>query len=258
MRAFARAFAGAATSLVLLAGSHAAALAATEAPTPPNRDWSFEGWNGTVDRAAAQRGLQIYLENCSSCHSLQYVAYRNLADLGFNDDEIRAIAANYMVTDGPDEFGEMFERPALPSDRFVSPFPNEAAARAANNGAYPPDLSLIIKARAGGADYVHALNTGYVDPPDDAELMPGMYYNTYYPGNQIAMPQVLYDDGTVYADGTEASAEQQSWDVVNFLQWASEPHMEERKQMGVKVIVYLLVFAGLMFAFKRKIWSQLR
>ncbi len=246
----------AAASLALLVGSHAA-LAAGDAVSPPSQDWSFSGWNGTVDRASAQRGLQIYLENCAACHSLSLVAYRNLGDLGFNEDEVKAIAANYFVTDGPDDFGDMFERPAIPSDRFVPPFANEQIARSANNGALPPDLSLIIKARKNGANYVYALMTGYEDPPEDFELMLGLSYNRYFPGNQIAMPQVLYDDGTVYSDGTAATAEQQAWDVVNFLQWAAEPHMEERKQMGVKVVFYLLAFAGVMYAYKRKIWSRL-
>ncbi len=256
MRAFARTVAAAAMSLAVLVCGHAA-LAAEGAAVPPSLDWSFKGWNGTVDRAAAQRGLQIYLENCSLCHALNLVAYRNLTDLGFSEDEVKAIAANYTVTDGPDEFGDMFERPAIPSDHFVPPFENEQIARSANNGALPPDLSLIIKARKDGANYVHALMTGYADPPDDFDLMAGLNYNRYYPGNQIAMPQVLYDDGTVYADGTPATAEQQAWDVVNFLQWAAEPHMEERKQMGVKVVFYLLAFAGVMYAFKRRIWSRL-
>jgi len=257
MGAFAKAVCGAATSLALLLGSHAAAIAAGDAAVPPSQDWSFNGWSGTVDRAAAQRGLQIYLENCSGCHSLSLVSYRNLGALGFSEDEIKAIAADYFVTDGPDDFGDMFERPARPSDNFVPPFPNEPAARAANNGAYPPDLSLITKARKNGANYLYALLTGYEDPPDGVEVMLGMSYNAYFPGSQIAMPQLLYDDGTVYADGTLATADQQARDVVNFLQWAAEPHMEERKRMGVKVIIYLVVFAAVMYAFKRRIWSKL-
>ena len=256
MRSFVTTVAAAAASLSFLLGSFSAAVAA-EAEAPPSQDWSFSGWNGTVDRASAQRGLQIYLENCSACHSLSLVAYRNLGDLGFSEDEVKAIAANYFVTDGPDDFGDMFEREAIPSDRFVPPFANAQIARSANNGALPPDLSLIIKARVGGADYVHALLTGYVDPPDGVEVMLGLNYNLYFPGNQIAMPPVLFDDGTVYADGTAATIDQQARDVVNFLQWAAEPHMEERKRMGVKVVIYLLAFAGIMYAFKRKIWSKL-
>ena len=256
MRSFVTTVAAAAASLSFLLGSFSAAVAA-EAEAPPSQDWSFSGWNGTVDRASAQRGLQIYLENCASCHSLSLVAYRNLGDLGFNEDEVKAIAANYFVTDGPDDFGDMFERPAIPSDRFVPPFANAQIARSANNGALPPDLSLITKARINGPDYVYALMLGYEEPPDGTEVMLGLSYNRYFPGNQIAMPQVIWEDGTVYADGTAATAEQQSWDVVNFLQWAGEPHMEARKRMGVKVVIYLLAFAGIMYAFKRKIWSKL-
>lgn len=257
MCAIVKAVGGATISIALLLGGHATAIAAGDVETPPSQDWPFEGWNGTVDRASAQRGLQIYFENCSSCHSLSLVSYRNLEALGFSEDEVKAIAANYIVTDGPDDFGDMFERPALPSDSFVKPFENEAIARLSNNGSLPPDLSLITKARKNGSNYLFGLMIGYVDPPPGTEVMDGMYYNKYYPGHQIAMPQMLYDDGTVYADGTPATAEQQSRDIVNFLQWAGEPHMEERKQMGVKAIIYLLVFAGLMYAFKRKIWAKL-
>jgi len=258
MGAFAKAVCGATTSLALLLGSHAAAIAAGDAAVPPSKDWSFDGWSGTVDRAAAQRGLKVYLNNCSLCHSLSLVSYRNLGALGFSEDEIKAIAETYFVTDGPDNFGDMFERAARPSDNFVPPFPNEQAARAFNNGAYPPDLSLITKARVDGSNYVHALLTGYEDgPPEGTELMPGMNYNAYFPGHQIAMAQPLWDDGIEYDDGTSATAHQQAWDVVNFLQWAAEPHMEERKRMGVKVVIYLLVFAAVMYAFKRKIWSKL-
>ncbi len=257
MRAIAKAVGGAAISVAFLLGGQATAIAAGDAEVPPSQDWHFEGWNGTVDRAAAQRGLQIYLENCSGCHSLDLVAYRNLETLGFNEDEVKVIAAGFTLPGGPDSFGDMFERPALPSDNFVPPFENEVIARLSNNGALPPDLSLIIKARKNGANYLYALLTGYEDPPEGTEVMLGMSYNKYFPGHQIAMPQLLYDDGTVYADGTPATADQQARDIVNFLQWAAEPHMEDRKQMGVKVIIYLLAFAALMYAFKRKIWAGL-
>lgn len=257
MRAIMRTMARVATALVLLSGSHIAATAAGDADAPPSQDWRFSGWNGTVDRAAAQRGLQVYMENCSLCHSLSLVAYRNLGDLGFSDAELKAIAANYSVMDGPDDFGDMFERAALPSDRFVAPFENEQQARLANNGSLPPDLSLIIKARKNGANYLYALLTGYEDPPEGIDLMPGLNYNRYFPGHQIAMAQPLWDDGTVYADGTAATAAQQAWDVVNFLQWAAEPHMEARKRMGVKVVIYLLIFAAIVYAFKRRIWARL-
>src|SRR5690606_3504839 len=148
----------------------------------------------------------------AACHSLNLVAYRNLSELGFNEDEVKAIAARYTVTDGPDDNGEMFERPAIPADHFVSPFPNEQAARAANGGAYPPDLSLVVKAREGGADYIYAFLTGFGEPPADMELQPGMNYNEYFPGHQVAMPNILMEGGVEFADGTPATVENQAAD----------------------------------------------
>ncbi len=255
MRAITHHIRPAALTVAMFLGIGATAHAAEDVPA---RDWSFDGMFGTYDRASAQRGLQIFTQNCGGCHSLDLLSYRNLAALGYDENEVKAIAAQYQVADGPDEFGDMFQRPALPSDRFVAPFPNEALARLANNGALPPDLSLIAKARPGRADYLAALLTGYVDPPPDGvELMPGMSYNEYFPGNQIAMPQLLYDDGIAYDDGTAATAEQQALDITTFLMWAAEPHMEARKQMGVKVLLFLIVFAGLMYAVKRKVWADL-
>lgn len=242
---------------VLVGGALTPALAADEAPTPPAQDWSFDGVFGTFDRAAAQRGLQVYLEVCSFCHGLEYVAYRNLEGIGFSEAEVEAIAQNFFVMDGPDEFGDMFERAALPQDRFVSPFPNEQAARSANNNAYPPDLSLMVEARASGADYLYALLTGYVDPPPEGvELGPGMNYNEYFPGHQIAMPNMLFDGGVLYTDGTEATVSQMARDVTYFLAWASEPNLEDRLNTGRGVIIYLLIFAGLLYAVKRKIWAK--
>lgn len=233
------------------------ARAAGEAPEPPSQDWSFNGVFGTFDKAAAQRGLQVYMEVCSTCHSLDLVAYRNLAELGFNEDEVKAIAARYVVTDGPDENGEMFERPGLPADSFVGPFPNEQAARAANGGALPPDLSLITKAREGGADYVYSFLLGFEEPPEDATLLPGQYWNEYYPGHAVAMPDILMEGGVEFADGTPATVENQAWAVTNFLAWAAQPELEARKQMGVKVILFLIVFSGMMYAVKRKVWADL-
>lgn len=233
------------------------AQAAGEAPEPPARNWSFNGFFGTFDRAAAQRGLQVYLEVCAACHSLNLVAYRNLSELGFNEDEVKAIAARYTVTDGPDDNGELFERPAIPADHFVSPFPNEQAARAANGGAYPPDLSLVVKAREGGADYIYAFLTGFGEPPADMELQPGMNYNEYFPGHQVAMPNILMEGGVEFADGTPATVENQAADVTHFLAWAAEPELEARKQMGAKVILFLIIFTGMMYAVKRKVWSDL-
>jgi len=223
---------------------------------PPNQDWPFEGIFGTFDRASMQRGFQVYKEVCSGCHGMNLLAYRNLTDLGFSEDEVTAIAAQYRVTDGPDDTGEMFERPGRPSDIFVDPFANEQAARAANNGALPPDLSVITKARGGGPDYIYGILTGYEEPPPGVELMAGMHYNEYFPGHQIAMPNLLSPGLVQYADGTEATVQQMSWDVVQFLTWAAEPHMEERKEMGVQVILFLIVFTGLMYAVKRKLWAD--
>jgi ubiquinol-cytochrome c reductase cytochrome c1 subunit len=240
-----------------VAGIGGAARAAEEAPAPPAQDWRFDGIFGTFDRAAAQRGFQVYKEVCSTCHGMDLLAYRNLTAIGFNEDEVKAIAAQYTVTAGPDDSGEMFQRPGEPSDPFVAPFPNEQAARAANAGALPPDLSLIAQARPNGPDYVYAMLLGYEEPPPDVELMPGMYWNEYFPGHQIAMPDIVMDGGVEYTDGTQATKAQQAWDVTNFLMWAAEPHMEERKQMGVRVVLFLIVFSGMMYAVKRKVWSDI-
>jgi ubiquinol-cytochrome c reductase cytochrome c1 subunit len=233
-----------------------AAFAAGDAKHPESQDWHFEGIFGTFDRASVQRGLQVYLEVCAGCHSLKQVAYRNLHDLGFSDAEIKAIAANYEVTDGPNDEGEMFQRAAIPSDRFVSPFANEQAAKAANNGANPPDLSLQVKAHPGGADYIFALLTGYTDPPADFEVPQGGNYNPFFRGGSIAMPPPLADDGVGYTDGTKATVEQQAWDVVNFLQWAAEPEMEHRKRTGYKVVLFLIVLSAILYAAKRKMWAN--
>lgn len=234
----------------------APATAAETGIALPARSWSFDGMFGTYDRAAAQRGFQVYKEVCAACHSMSLVHIRNLEGLGFHEEELKAIAAGYQVTDGPDDNGEMFERPGIPADRFPPPFANDNAARAANNGALPPDLSVIVKARAGGADYIHALLTGYEEAPADMEMNPGMYYNAYFPGHQIAMPGILTDGAVTYADGTEASLDQMAHDVATFLAWTSEPHLEERKATGVMVLLFLLVFTGLLYAVKRKVWAD--
>jgi ubiquinol-cytochrome c reductase cytochrome c1 subunit len=239
--------------VVLLSGS---ALAAGKAEHPEAQDWHFDGIFGTVDRAAAQRGLQVYLEVCAGCHSLKQVAYRNLGDLGFTEAEIKAIAAKFEVTDGPNDEGEMFQRPAIPADRFVSPFPNQEAAKAANNGANPPDLSVQVKAHPGGADYIYALLTGYTDAPAGTEVPAGGNYNPFYAGGFIAMPPPLFEDGVAYTDGTKASVEQLAWDVVNFLQWAAEPEMEQRKRTGFKVVLFLIIFSAILYAGKRKLWAN--
>ncbi len=221
------------------------------------RHWAFEGAFGHFDRAAAQRGLQVYREVCSTCHSLKYVAFRHLEQLGYSEAEIKAIAAQYQVTDGPDDQGEMVERPGRPTDIFPAPFPNDQAARAANAGALPPDLSLITKARAGGADYLNSLLQGYHEPPPDASGPSGSYFNIFFPGQWIAMPPPLSDGQVTYADGTEASLEQMATDVTNFLTWAGEPTLEARKQSGLKVMLFLIVLTALLYATKRKVWSHL-
>jgi len=220
------------------------------------QDWSFGGLFGTFDRAAAQRGYKVFHEVCSNCHSAHLLSFRNLADLGLSDAQVRALAAQVEVTDGPNDEGEMFQRPGRPSDRFPKRFPNDQAARAANNGALPPDLSLIIKAREGGADYVYALLTGYTDPPPGVQVMEGMNYNAAFPGHQIGMARPLNDDQVEYTDGTPTNTAQLAHDVVTFLAWAAEPEMEVRKAMGVKIILFLLVMTGLTYAVKRKVWAD--
>lgn len=232
------------------------AAQAAETSRPPDQNWSFEGIFGTFDRASAQRGFQVFKESCNACHSLSRVRYRNLADLGFSEDEVRAIAAQYEVTDGPNDNGEMFQRPARPADPFKAPFPNPQAARAANNGALPPDLSLITKARAYGPDYLYALLTGYEEAPPDVKLLEGLQYNKWFPGHQIAMPPPLSEGAVTYADGTKATVEQMAHDVTTFLAWAAEPELEARKRLGIEVILYLIVLAGLLYAAKRKVWAN--
>ncbi|MFN9335868.1 MAG: cytochrome c1 [Alphaproteobacteria bacterium] len=224
----------------------------------PDRKFSFDGVFGTYDRASAQRGFQVYKEVCAACHGLRLLSYRNLRELGLTEAQVAAIAAQFEIKDGPNDEGQMFERPGRPADRFRSPFPNDAAARAANNGALPPDLSVMTKARAGGADYLFALLTGYVDPPPGVTVMDGMHYNKYFPGNQIAMGPVLNPDQVEYADGTKATIEQMAHDVSTFLQWAAEPELEKRRAMGVKVIIFLTILAGLTYAVKRKIWADVK
>ena len=232
-------------------------LGAGEKISYPQLNWTFSGILGTFDRASQQRGLQVYKEVCSGCHGMRLLAYRNLKSIGYNDDEIKAFAAENSVNSINDD-GEVIERPARPSDKFVSPYPNDKAARAANGGAYPPDLSLIVKARPDGANYLHALLTGYVDAPAEKKVPDGMYYNKYYSGKLIGMPQPLYDDGVEYADGTKATPDQMAKDVTAFLAWASEPEMEERKQLGITVILFLLVLTTLSYFAMKQIWAPVK
>jgi len=304
------------------------AFASGEAAHPKQHHWSFDGPLGRVDKQAAQRGFQVYKEVCAACHSLKHVAFRNLADLGFSEGEVKTIAAEYTVMDGPNDDGEMFERPGRPSDRFPSPYANEQAARASQNGAYPPDFSLITKARHDGPNYIYSLLTGYAEAPayectrlsDEgacvkfhringeaaaakeeakkaaiaegaepaltvgdvlrcasvtkseeigkdgktstiqtcAEIGKGLYYNPYFPNRQIAMPAPLTSEGQVsYQDETKASVSQMAADLVHFLQWAAEPEMQARKQMGMKVMIFLLVMTGFFFVAKKRIWKDI-
>lgn len=235
----------------------AASVPAAEGIKIPAQDWSFGGPFGLFDRAQLQRGLQVYREVCAGCHSLKYVAFRNLADLGYTEDQIKAFAAEATIVDGPDDQGEMFEREGQPSDYFPSPFPNARAAAAANNGAVPPDLSLMAKARFGGPDYIFALLTGYEEPPADFAVMEGLNYNAYFPGHQIAMAQPLDDGAVEYADGTEASLDQEARDVAAFLMWTAEPKLETRKTAGIWVLMFFLFVTGVTYATKRRIWADL-
>jgi ubiquinol-cytochrome c reductase cytochrome c1 subunit len=243
---------------------------------PQEMDWSFAGPFGTYDKGQLQRGFKVYREVCSACHSMSLVAFRTLEGLGYSDAQVRAIAAEYTVTDGPNADGDMFERPALPSDHFPSPFPNEAAAAASNGGAAPPDFSLIAKARAvergfptfvfdvftqyaeSGPDYIHALLTGYeMEPPEGMEIAEGTYYNPYFiAGKSLAMAQPISDGQVTYEDGSPETIDQYSRDVSAFLMWAAEPHMEDRKKTGFRVMIFLLIFAGLVYLTKRKVWTE--
>ena len=223
-------------------------------------DWSFKGLFGKFDRGALQRGYQVYTEVCSSCHSMKYLSYRNLAEKGgpeFSIAEAKAIAASFEVTDGPNDDGEMFTRPGKLSDKFVMPYDNVKAAQAANGGAYPPDMSVLVKARGGGVDYIYSLLQGYEDPPVDMSLDDGVYYNKYMYGNKIKMANQLSDGLVEYGDGTTASVEQMSKDVTTFLMWSAEPHLESRHQMGFKAIVYLIILTILVYFSMKKIWSRI-
>ena len=232
------------------------AWAQAEAPAPPAQRWSFDGPFGGFDLAAAQRGFQVYSEVCAACHSLQYLHYRDLAGIGLTAEQIKAIAAAVTVPQGTDDQGNPVDGPATPANQFRSPYPNEKAARAALNGALPPDLSLIVNAREGQADYIYAILTGYADPPAGFQMQDGLYYNKYFAGNQIAMPQPLQDGRVTYADGTPTTIDQMAHDVVTFLAWAANPEMVQRKQIGWRVVLYLLLLTGLTYAVKRKVWSD--
>jgi len=222
-------------------------------------DWTFKGVTGKFDRSSLQRGYQVYKEVCSSCHSMRLLSYRNLSEEGgpeFSISEVKNIAAGFEVTDGPDSQGEMFTRPGRPSDRFVSVYPNVEAATAANGGAYPPDMSVLVKSRKGGADYIYSVLMGYDEPPQDFKLDDGVYYNKYMEGNKIKMAKPLIEGIVSYSDGTNTTEEQMAKDVTAFLTWASEPHLEARHKMGLKVIIFLIILSFLVYFSMKKIWSR--
>jgi ubiquinol-cytochrome c reductase cytochrome c1 subunit len=231
---------------------------AQEIPEPAKQDWSFNGAFGTYDRAALQRGFQVYREVCSACHSMNLLAYHDLDGIGYKLPEIKAIAASVSVPDDPDDTGEIKDRPGRPSDHFKAPFANEKAAQAANNGALPKDLSLIVRGRKYGPDYIFALMTSFGTPPDamKSKMGKGMNYNAAFPGNQIAMPPPLSDDRVTYADGTKATLAQEAHDVATFLSWASDPHLEDRHRIGARVILFLGALAVMMYFVKRKVWAN--
>ena len=260
------------------------AQAAGGGSKPPEHNWSFDGPFGTFDRAQLQRGYRVYREVCSACHAMSLLRFRNLSQPGgpeFTSAQITALAAEFKIPDGPNEQGDMFERPGRASDPFPKPFPNEQAARAANNGAYPYDLSVMAKARnyergfplflldiftqyqEGGPDYIKALLTGYTDPPKGTELQPGQNWNTYKAGNIFAMPNMLNDGQLEYPKGADGkpqvpeTAKQYAADVTAFLVWAAEPHMEQRKRIGFQVLMFLILFGGLLYFTKKRIWSRL-
>ena len=224
-------------------------------------DWTFKGLFGKFDRASLQRGYQVYTEVCAACHSMKYLSYRNLSEKGgpeFSIAQAKAIAASFEVTDGPNADGEMFQRPGKLSDKFVMPYENVKAAEAANGGAYPPDMSVLVKARGGGVDYIYSLLQGYEEAPSGMILDDGVHYNKYMYGNKIKMSAPLSDGIIEYSDGTNASVEQMSKDVTTFLMWAAEPSLEARHQMGFKAIVYLIILTILVYFSMKRIWSRVK
>ncbi|GGF51050.1 hypothetical protein GCM10007301_08050 [Azorhizobium oxalatiphilum] len=266
-----------AAALALLLASPVKAAEGGHDDLPHRESWSFAGPFGTYDTAQLQRGFKVFREVCAACHSANYLYFRNLAQPGgprFSEAQAKAVATDYQITDGPNDQGEMFQRPGRLSDHWPAPFPNDQAARVANGGALPPDLSVIAKARAshvgfpgfitdaftqyqeGGVDYIHALLTGYVDAPEGFKLQSGLNYNKYFPGHQIAMPKPISDGQVEYTDGTPATVDQYSRDVSAYLMWMAEPHLDARKRIGFQVFVFLIVLAGLLYFTKKKIWKN--
>jgi cytochrome c1 len=252
---------------------------AAEAEQPPRQKWSFSGPFGKYDRGQLQRGFKVYREVCANCHGMTLVSFRNLAEAGgpgYSVPQAAAVAAEYKIKDGPNDQGEMFERAGRIADRFPAPFANDAAARAANGGALPPDLSVMAKARTyergfpwfvfdmftqfqeQAPDYLVAMLTGYENPPQGFKLPSGAHYNKYFPGHSIGMPKPFDEGQITYDDGSPATTQQYAKDVAAFLMWAAEPHMEARKRVGFQVMIFLLVFAGLLYFTKKKIWADMR
>jgi cytochrome c1 len=260
-----------------LLGLAGAAFAADEqsheTPQPPRQKWSFSGPFGHYDKGQLQRGFKVYKEVCAVCHGMKYVAFRNLEALGYSEGQVKAIASEYKIPDGPNDQGEMFERAGRPADYFPAPWPNENAARARYNGV-PPDFSVLAKARGyergfpwfifdmftqfqeHGVDYIHALMIGYKEkPPAGVTLPQGSFYNEYFPGHAIAMPPPLSDKRVDYTDGSPTTVDQYAKDVAAFMMWAAEPHLEARKRIGFQVIIFLLVLSGLLYFTKKKVWA---
>lgn len=233
----------------------AAPAMAQEEPLP-NEKWSFHRLFGTYDLAALQRGFQIYSQVCSNCHSMKQLHYRDLSGIGLTAEEIKAVSAGVTVPQGLDDQGNPKDGPATPASQFRSPFPNDKAAAAANNGGLPPDLSLIVNAREGGADYIYGVLTGYAEPPAGFKVGDGLYYNKQFPGHQIHMPPPLQDGTVTYANGPPDTLGQEAHDVITFLSWASNPELVERKQVGVRVVLFLVFMTGLTYAVKRRVWSS--
>ncbi len=264
---------------LVLAGSLvglATAASAQEAapPVPPRQSWSFSGPFGQFDRGQLQRGFKVYKEVCSVCHGLKYVAFRDLEALGYSEGQVKSIAGEYKIQDGPNDQGEMFERNGRPADYFPTPWPNENAARARYNGV-PPDMSVLAKARSysrgfpwfifdmftqfqeQGPDYIHAIMTGYkAKAPEGVTLPPGSFYNEYFPGHAIAMPPPLTDKRVDYTDGSPTTVDQYAKDVAAFLVWAAEPQMEARKRIGFQVMIFLIVLSTLLYFTKKKVWAD--
>ncbi|MCR5877370.1 cytochrome c1 [Phenylobacterium sp. J367] len=261
----------------------APALSAGYPEEPKNVAWGFEGPFGRFDKAQLQRGYKVYREVCAACHAMSLVSFRNLGQKGgpFYDEKypnpndnpyVKALAKDIQVADVDSETGDAIQRPATSADRFPSPFPNEAAARASNGGAYPPDLSVIAKARAGGPRYIYSVLTGYENPPAGLTLGAGTYYNPYFPGDltaywkgdhhsvpkggAIAMAPPLGTDKVTFDDGTKSTVHQQGMDVTAFLMWAAEPKMEERKEFGFGAMIYLLILTVLLWFSYRRIWRN--